>query len=259
MTVWNLGPLGRFKISTVNDTKATPARASVSSPPPPYTAIDEMHTPQDVPMKHRAPPQAHSPRCAENQIRREQLRRYVVEIVALTFAVDFDKLNAAIYDGFIPEETTTILCDSERADLLAHSKMVRKFHGQLSRKETTSISREDEQALCSHIVAPGEWSDIGLGRYALDLIGWYGEHASHNTKPMWADTIPGHWPTYWVNHPLKFPEDHPVIFQSVQESMHSFKNVMETTAPNQKALDVLCAAWDDCRRRAGGERIHNKF
>jgi hypothetical protein len=132
---------------------------------------------------------------------------------------------------------------------------VHKVHGQLSRKEITSVAREDGEILYLHIIQPGEKFDIQPGRYAVDLIAWYGEHASHSFKPTWTSTLPGHWPGYWANHPLRVSEYDSLVLQSTQDAMRSFKNAMEYLSPNQEALDVLYAAWDDRRRRAGLERV----
>jgi hypothetical protein len=132
---------------------------------------------------------------------------------------------------------------------------VHKVHGQLSRKEITSVAREDEEILYLHIIQPGEKFDIQPGRYAIDLIAWYGEHASHSFKPTWTSTLPGHWPGYWANYPLRVSEYDSLVLQSTQDAMRSFKNAMEYLSPNQEALDVLYAAWDERRRRAGLERV----
>jgi hypothetical protein len=95
----------------------------------------------------------------------------------MTFHANFDEQNAAIYNTPIPSGTNTVLCDSERADLLAQSNLVRKVHGHLVRNEKTMIDRKDENKLCATIVQPVESldRDSTLPSYALDMIGWHGE------------------------------------------------------------------------------------
>jgi hypothetical protein len=97
MLVFNLGPLGRFKLSRTKSTNSQPPKQARShTPPPAYTAIDErkpLPASQPLSVKHRVPPQAQPPSC-----NKEQLRRYL-EIIALTFAANFDALNSAIHKG----------------------------------------------------------------------------------------------------------------------------------------------------------------
>jgi hypothetical protein len=166
MPVFNLGPLGRFKLSRTKSTNTTasqpPEQARSHTPPPAYTVNDESKTPPDAQSlfeKHRVPPQAQPPSC-----KKKQLRRYLLEIIALTFAANFNALNSAIHGLPISSSTTRILCDNERTYLLALSALVHKVHGQLPRREITSVALEDEETLYLHIVQPGEEFDIQLGR-----------------------------------------------------------------------------------------------
>jgi hypothetical protein len=119
------------------------------------------------------------------------LRRYVLDIIVLTFAADFDKLNSALYDTAILEGTTTILCENERANLLALSSLVRKVHSQLARKDLTSITQDDKQTLCTNIFKPAPALESILGFFAIDIIAWYGSHPYYSIAPAWTSTLPG--------------------------------------------------------------------
>ncbi|KAI4675811.1 uncharacterized protein J4E84_009964 [Alternaria hordeiaustralica] len=117
MPVFDLGRLGRFQISYLppSDIPQGEHQDVPSVPPPEYTDIAESE------IKYTSPSQAQPPEC-----KTEQIRRFLIEIVAITFNADFDSLNAALYNIPVPDNTNTILCDSERADLVAQSDLVRK-------------------------------------------------------------------------------------------------------------------------------------
>lgn len=52
-------------------------------------------------------------------------------------------------------------------------------------------------------------------------------------------------------HPLKYSEFDPYVLSEVRWSMQSFKNAMETTSPNWKALSVLHDVWENRRLITG--------
>jgi hypothetical protein len=72
-------------------------------------------------LKQEGPAKATKPTC-----KTQQLRRFIVEIIALTLDADFDALNAALYDDESIKSTTSTLSADERSELLALSRLVAK-------------------------------------------------------------------------------------------------------------------------------------
>lgn len=142
------------------------ARGTASKSLPFYTSQGQSWVPLGLPpkeMKHCAPPQAQKP---DSQI--QQLQRYILGIVAITFSANFDTINNALHDS-TSKGTTTILCDEERLELLALSGLVRKCHGQLLREPGMSIALEDEMTISDQIFRPGLQLEYNLGEYALRI------------------------------------------------------------------------------------------
>ncbi|KAI4642777.1 uncharacterized protein J4E79_011393 [Alternaria viburni] len=242
MPIFDLGRLGRFQISYLppSDMSQGNHQDIPSGPPPEYTDIAESE------IKYTSPPQAQPPEC-----KTEQVRRFLIEIVAITFNADFDSLNAALYNMPVSDNTNTILCDSERADLVAQSDLVRKVHRHFLDNTKTHISQQDERAICSTItlavahlrVAPPLTSyQSTLPHFTLDMIGWYGEETRHPSGTRWTSTLPGHWDT----NSLGYCDQEQVML-----CMRSLFHIIKDIAPNDKVHDVLMEAWDTCRRRGG--------
>lgn len=270
MPIVNLGRFGRFRVTRLNDhahppsTVTTPAQhkesVGASIPPPSYSfhAPDEggeseragvFSTPDlvDPPtstsvatvFKHTdpaiivsAPSQAKKPTCAV-----EQLCRYLIEILALTFHINFDHLNSALHDCDVGVGSGTILTEQERNDLRALSASVRKVHGQIERQEINAIRPEDETRLRQQIISPGEELHIFLGGYSLDLIGWYNTAAWSQYPPAWRDTIPGLW--------------HSLAFFFLETVSQTLANVIKHISPNEGVKDVLSVGLMRCTNRCG--------
>ncbi|RMZ72062.1 hypothetical protein GMOD_00007053 [Pyrenophora seminiperda CCB06] len=257
MPTFSLGPrLGRIQISRLPPSRTSRPKKHQNlppTPPPEYAGSVEIdtkyHAPSQAPeyagsvetdTKYHAPPQAQPPQCNI-----EQVRRFLIEIVAITFGANFDELNAALYNIPPPSDTNTILCDSERADLLAQSNLVRKVHGCFLRDEQTRIHRRDEKKLCATIIQPVETLVKGyvVCKFSLDVIGWYGEQVRLSSGTRWTSTIIG----WWKTNPFPYEDEK----KQVEESMESFLLFIICIAPNDKVHSVLREAWDDSRRRCG--------
>jgi hypothetical protein len=237
MPIFSLGRLGRFQITRLPSSHhSSPGEHDylLSTPPPEYTDTAEIEA------KYHAPSQAQPSEC-----KTEQERRFVIEILAVTFNANFDMLNAAIYNMPAPYGTNTILCDSERADLLTQSELIRKVHGHFLRNAKTTIDRKDEEEICATIVQPIrnlETEPSGLWCFCLDMIGWYGEEVRSPSGTRWTCTIPG----YWQANPYPYYGT-----EYVEQSMSSFLKVIEYMALNDEVHKVLWKAWNDARRRCG--------
>jgi hypothetical protein len=295
MPVFNLGLLGRFRISrettaatnTLQQSPAhspNPSRNSTSMPPqgcrdtshvPVYESdpqpnvneqlnqrcstcsarLTALIPPEGVPetteavppqpktleAQHCGPRQAHKQTC-----KTEQIRRYLIEIIALTVGAEFDEVNAAVYSGPM-KGTNSILSESECKDLHLLSLCVRRVYRQMQRNGFSDINREDEVILRENIMGPADNLDYRMGGFALDLIGWYST-CSLLTLPLpWNDTILGHWAKQ-VNSSTIGADKEDFIY-----SMRSFKNAIKYVAPNEDVRTVLGDALEGCRRRCGLE------
>lgn len=108
-----------------------------------------------------APPNACKPASGE-----EQVRCFLTKIIALTFNVDFDELNAALYDLHdvcVPQGSNCIISGDEHQCLISLSDVVRRMYGQTIHGDVNSISRDDEAILRENILGPSDDLDLHLG------------------------------------------------------------------------------------------------
>ena len=105
-----------------------------------------------------------------------QLCRYLIDITALTFCVDFDKLDSALLEQDIKEGTTSTLSDDGRHELLELSSLVLEAHNRNSCNQ--AIAKEDMRTLREAIIDPGSLIDTGVNAFALNVIGFYKQLAA---------------------------------------------------------------------------------
>jgi hypothetical protein len=265
MPVINLGPFGRFEIAR----KTTPAEpllpihkcssnVDMNDKPPPYTALptaslaitnsleSRPHHCDDSTNQETAdevewisPAAVKMPEC-----RVRQLRRYLIEIVALTLDADFDKLNAALYKDKDAAGTSSILSDGERAELFGLAQLTIKAHD--LHKQSLPIPETDQRLLRSAIIEPGKDLSIGLIESdSLDYIAWYGQPL---TRPIpWAETLPGYWRTKHNTRPfLLGPYD-----DEPDQSMKGIFRLIPLIAMTKEVCTVLDQAFDNCCEKEG--------
>ena len=121
---------------------------------------DGFRAPRTHLTKHLVPPQTY-----QSKHQRELLERYVIEIIAMTFNVDFDTLNTALYRNPVSGHTTTILTEKEGKDLEELARLVLKAH------TCSHVHDNDKVALRKTVIGPAEDIDFQLGAYALELVG----------------------------------------------------------------------------------------
>jgi hypothetical protein len=136
--------------------------------PPDYTERTVFTPPEDAPPSYAealearprevgGPLLVHRPTC-----RTEQLRRYLIELVALTFNVNMPDLDAALGSPEITSHTNSILTPSEHNDLVLLAFLVRKMRLQIKNREINAIDRAEETALQRATIAPSNRIDDGL-------------------------------------------------------------------------------------------------
>jgi len=264
MPVFNLGPFGRFEITWQTkpeepllpmDKGVTIIDAEVDEKPPPYTALpptspavtqvrqwlvrrvrDHTNRKTADEVEWISSARAEKPAC-----RVRQLRRYLIEIVALTLGVNFDKLNAALYNDKEVTGTNSILSTIERDELFALSCLVRRVHDTHVKK--LAIDKQDRQHILDTIVYPandiGGW---GLNTCAMDLIAWYGEPL---TRPIpWAETVPNHFKIHHASSGGYMGE------YSV-DSMKSLGSFIPRIAMKEEVGFLLVEAFEACCQREG--------
>ncbi|KAJ4350966.1 hypothetical protein N0V95_004250 [Ascochyta clinopodiicola] len=241
MPVFNLGPLGSFQVTRVTKESSTAAANKIAvqryGAPPSYCIEIEPFYLEAL----RGPTKAQPSPC-----KKQQLRRYVLEIIAITFNANFDKLNTAIHGQATPSQTSSILSNQERSDLYKLSLLVRKVHKQLSDRQISTVDEEDEEKLRNAVFRPA--ADItgysSSSCIVLDLIAWYGEHAHHRTQ--WSDTIPGCWETDDTHigtfGGLTFE---PLFIRNMEE----LKGLISLYSDSDSVEAVLNVAFENCRRR----------
>ncbi|KZM21356.1 uncharacterized protein EKO05_0008878 [Ascochyta rabiei] len=149
LPVFNVGPRGSFRVtrnkaeSLIGTTKEITTERYEA--PPSYSIQVEPYYVQAL----RGPPKAQPSPC-----RTQQLQRYVLEIISITFNANFDKFNAALHKRTMTTRTSSILSDQEREDLYKLSVLVRKVDKQFSDRKISTVNEEDESTLRKAIFIP---------------------------------------------------------------------------------------------------------
>ncbi|KAJ4357255.1 uncharacterized protein N0V89_001830 [Didymosphaeria variabile] len=115
-----------------------------------------------------------------------QFRRFVIEILAFTFDANFSLVNQALGQSSSTtiQTTTTILSESEHAELLRLSNLAKSVRKEMRRTwGTLDFDRrrpnEDHETLASMVVRPAIYYEVDAP-YMLELISTY---AAHRCEP----------------------------------------------------------------------------
>lgn len=261
MPTLKLGPFGTYRITKVqhgfeqsfsSTSEADPSKVNFKQRAylPPYydstvpqtTIIDDgtIVAEQKLPFAYvRQGPSESRPARSEA----EQLRRYILEIIAMTMDANFDLLNIELHGSSGPEPTTSLLSDEERQKLQELSAIVRRASRQ-ALPGGRNIKQTDKDTIFDEIAkqTPHLFNYSGTNYFVLDLIGWYGEVAHHPVP--WRATIPAHWAA--KDEVCRLPGFEPYL----HGSMIAFKAMIKAVASNDGVRKVLNDAFEDCRIRA---------
>ncbi len=183
---------------------------------------------------HR-PSQAKQPSTFE-----ERLSRYLIEIMALTFDVDFRALNGALYGRNVAPFANTTLTEEEHRDLIGLSYLVQKVNSELQLEETEGVLYTDYLKLLTHIrfaVTQNMWVVEDL---AIELIGWY----SSAVRPSaWKDTVPG----------SRDPSPKSLLDDSSDfyDIFRGCKTLINVVSPNDRVTSVLFRAVEERAKSCG--------
>lgn len=121
-----------------------------------------------------------------------QLKRYLLEIIAINLGADFDELNKHLRQER-PEHSNSILSAQERANLLQLSLKIESLRGKLHINERNAMHEERMDEVYNACMAPvlHERCVYGPRSYILDLIGSYADHEGDPSK--WRQTTLGYW------------------------------------------------------------------
>lgn len=143
MPTIKLGPSGTFRFTRIRQDTGYPSESTTRNdtselndktrgPPPPYSecdpckapAVDEKAIEQEDRSLHTSVAQ-NSPDTRPVSSKAEQLRRYILEILAIMVNANFDLLNDALYNIPSPTHiaTSSLLSDEERTELFILSHL----------------------------------------------------------------------------------------------------------------------------------------
>ncbi|KAH7382399.1 hypothetical protein DE146DRAFT_792817 [Phaeosphaeria sp. MPI-PUGE-AT-0046c] len=194
MPVFNLGCLGRFKVQCMQDDDApllpiTEPRepgslgcSLIVPPPPAYSLLPPIQANPRPTVSSRwqeewevretewySSVSAPRPNC-----RIMQLRRYLMELVALNVQADFGVLNAALYGEDRYASSSSILSPDERTELLGLCKYAQQLHNQFKSSRTIhqlDLGRYQQDILKPYLTLCMSGSPF----FALDLFVWHAE------------------------------------------------------------------------------------
>jgi hypothetical protein len=118
------------------------------------------------------------------QNEKEQLRCYLLEILAFTLGADYDSLNSALNDQTpaIAESTTSILSSSERKDLLRLSQAVNTLLQKIPQNTLTTVPQATKESVYTSVIVPASCLDTCCESYLLELISTYAYHQSNPSR-----------------------------------------------------------------------------
>jgi hypothetical protein len=187
--------------------------------------------------RQQGPAQAAKPAC-----KTQQLRRYIIEILALTLNADFDALNGALYDDESIRHTSSTLSADERAELRTLSSSV--SYAWLMLRAGLRIDARRRHMIQDAIVRPS-YAISRFGPMALNLIAWYGGQLSCPVR-AWKDTVPGMWETTNRTIPVLARRD-----LERNESMKAFRIAIQDCSLNYKhSASLKLASRDAAYARA---------
>jgi hypothetical protein len=172
----------------------------------------------------------------------EQLRRYLIEIIALNLGASFDALNAALYNDESIVCTNSTLSASERSELFALSSLVCKAQQQIECRE--SLTELDKSHLVETIIRPSRGiKGPNIADFTLDLIGWY--RRARKFPMPWKQTVPGYWASIYISG----------LLEQARESLESFKTAIRRLSPNDATHAILERALEACLQRDGHGQV----
>ncbi|KAF1937507.1 hypothetical protein EJ02DRAFT_458677 [Clathrospora elynae] len=162
----------------------------------------------------------------------EQLRMYLLEILAFTLGANIDALTAALHHRApVNEGTTSLLTAPEHAHLLCLAQTVQHLQQKTVRNELNTMAPPCMTEALHKILCPAqELASDTFEAYALDLIASYNDHQCDPHK--WLHTLVG----YWKRNPVLICGA-PLAEWKYTLSTHAY--LIAAIAPTQRVQQVL--------------------
>jgi hypothetical protein len=180
-----------------------------------------------------------SPTTSPEQYK-QQLCRYLIEILAFTFKVDPKELRRATNPGskapHLNSETPFILTRTERDQLLHLSCTVQHVHAKVCRNEVLTTYRRDRDLINDAILRPAHKLGI-YPLHALDLISTYKDHQCNPDKRRYTILA------------VFTPRFCKCISYRFESTLNAHRLVMERVSRNDDVQHVLGRAFEKVWRR----------
>ena len=178
----------------------------------------------------------------------EQLRRYILEILAIMVNANFDLLNDALHDIPSPTHnaTSSLLSDEERTKLSRLSHLVSsQFVDEFGARR--SLRPLNDQHVFEQVEKPAQelLSSFSAANLVPDLIGWY-VHDSTGPGPLRARAI---LPALWVEEDSVYRL---VSGRRLCDPLKALRELLfEVTEDNYRVREILDTKLEDWRIREG--------
>lgn len=266
MPTIRIGPLGTFRFTrtrqgtgylseptTRNDTSEL--NDKTCDPPPPYSesvspttpAVNDKALEQEERSLH-TPIAQNPPNTRPVSPKAEQLRRYILEVLAIMVNANFDLLNDALHNIPSPTHnaTSSLLSDEERTKLSRLSHLASsQFVDESSARR--SLWPLNDQYVFEQVEKPAQelLSSFSAANLVLDLIGWY-INDSTGPGPLRARAI---LPALWVEEDSVYRL---VSGRRLCDPLKALKElVFELTQDNYRVREILDTKLEDWRIREG--------
>jgi hypothetical protein len=192
----------------------------------------------------------------------ENMKRWLIELVALNLEADFDALSPALgpdtsnywdrhkrhtcNEAKSNARDGTILSEGNQDTLRYSTRKVQKVHRNI--KQDQKPDAMDAWVVCIVFNEQSREIDPLCEEFVMDLLGWYSECCAVSTSQI--DTC---------REPWESEEDIPDSLIGLHVTyMRNFKRLIIRISPNAKVKAILESALDNCRLEERFEKIESR-
>ncbi|PSN71692.1 hypothetical protein BS50DRAFT_657390 [Corynespora cassiicola Philippines] len=227
--------------------------------PPPYNS-----SPRPAPSEDDSPRRIRRPSKMSNYSKKEQLQRFLVEILAFSLDTDVclvkEAMESSESSAPCKGSESSILSEDEREYLLSLSQIVGDAHEMFKRNQWNLVPDENRKEISDAVVGP--FCDQIQEAYLLDMIYTYAKHQcdperrKHTLASRYAALIGYFHPSDPNSTSKKTRMPSYMIEQArvkLHETMKSHTWVIDLASPNEKVRMILRRALRDFQKTIGME------
>jgi hypothetical protein len=237
---------------------STTSNASHDDAPPPYNSAESKSTPSSADSKpaleEKEQAAAANPVPYIKRSPKDQLRRYLIEILVFTLSVNIEELDDALgtTDAQKAEKVqepgqarkTSTLSDQEKSDLYELATVIQRLHRKAATNCWNTTYQTDRDLVKRAVTdVSGGFGHCDALRvdcaFALDIISTYADHRCNPT--LWTKTHLGRWTTNWMQRGQP----------DFERSIAAHAKLIGDVSPNEPSRFVLGGAQEEFQLKWG--------